>query len=115
MNTYELANNTKTLKGKKAQAIYRAYYNAVWDDKTSLGKVYKSFSYEKLKAEQDIIHEMYENGGQDFAITSYCTCFFTCGYRCTLLDSDGFYRNYIIYHTPSYVYKVRCDENWFLA
>lgn len=117
MNTYELANNVKTLNGatKKAQAIYNAYYNALWNGETSLRDVYGSFSYEKERAEKDIINEMYENGGQYYAITSYCTCFFTCAYRCTLLDKDGIYRNYLIYHTPSNVYKVRCGEYWDLA
>ena len=71
-----------------------------------LEDVYKTCSWYKQHAEQEILQEMHNIKGYDYRITRHNSMFFSCAYRYT--DDDN--TEYLIYHTPTKRHRIILKE-----
>lgn len=79
---------------KKQEEILRRYYNS---NNYSLNDIYKSYSFEKGRAEALIKNEMLEKNGHGYKVLGRNTFSFSCAY--TYYNELG--ETVLVYHTAS--------------
>ena len=93
------------MKNITSKAYYERYMRAVNKyGYRHLSDCYKNPSGAKIRAEREIVNEIYSKGGYAYSVISYNTSIFTCGY---LFKRNG--ELWFVVHTPRYYGEMKVE------
>lgn len=95
------------MKKSQVKSYYERYMWAVNDyGYRSIYDCYKNPSWAKVRADKEIVNEIYSRDGYGYSVISYNTNIFTCGY---LFRKDG--ELWFAVHTPSNYGEMKVEED----